>query len=192
MECEDLSRVVREMTRRPDSRLLFIDRTLVHFTVPCNDTSVSKTVFLAWLLREVCSFRDAEYYGKYTLKTALALRKARSRPSLLSSQQPPPYVIPVVNVIINFLFFGIPWTYFAHVKRSSEYRGRLASVQRNWDNYVERLVREYSHFLLIVSLSFIVPFYAFHTAPFYLKGDRSTFVSPMLRYILVLQCLLCL
>jgi hypothetical protein len=120
---------------------------------------VSKTVFLAWLLREVCSFRDAEYYGQYTLKAAQALRKARSRPLLPSSQQLPPYILSVINVIINFLFFGIPWTYFAHVKGSSEYRGRLTNVQRNWEDYIERLVREYSHFLLIVSLSFVLLFH---------------------------------
>jgi len=35
---------------------------------------------------------------------------------------------------------------------TSEYRGRLANVQQNWEKYIERLVREYSHFLLIVSL----------------------------------------
>jgi len=39
--------------------------------------------------------------------------------------------------------------YLSHVRKSSEYRGRLANVQQNWEHYIERLVREYAHFLLI-------------------------------------------
>lgn len=38
-------------------------------------------------------------------------------------------------------------------KNTSEYRGRLANVQQKWENYIERLVREYSDFLLIVCWS---------------------------------------
>ncbi|KAF8165201.1 hypothetical protein B0H34DRAFT_688250 [Crassisporium funariophilum] len=131
-ECEELSRVVRD------------------FTLQSNEKSVSRTVFLAWFLREVCSFRDAESYGMYTQKELLAFRQRRLNPQNIS-QQPSPFVLASLNFIINALFFGIPHTYRAHVKITSEYRGRLASVQQNWEKYIERLVREYSHFLLIVS-----------------------------------------
>ncbi|KAG6903378.1 hypothetical protein C0995_013131 [Termitomyces sp. Mi166 len=58
-------------------------------------------------------------------------------------------ILPLVNLVIALVFFGIPHTYYSHVKASSEYRGRLANVQANWEKYIERLVREYSHFLLI-------------------------------------------
>ena len=40
---------------------------------------------------------------------------------------------------------------FDFFQMTSEYRGRLSNVQKNWESYIERLVREYSHFLLIVS-----------------------------------------
>ncbi|KAF9469012.1 hypothetical protein BDZ94DRAFT_1208240 [Collybia nuda] len=126
-ECEDLSRVLKDMSH------------------PYSDASVAKTVFIAWLLREICSFRDSESYGLYTQKVAQNIRDARALPTA-NSRRPPRTI---VNLIIALLFFGIPRTYYIHVKNSSEYRGRLANVQQNWETYIERLVREYSHFLLI-------------------------------------------
>ncbi|KAF8076255.1 hypothetical protein FPV67DRAFT_405896 [Lyophyllum atratum] len=143
-ECEDLSKVLRQMSE------------------PCNDGSVAKTVFLAWLLREVCSFRDSEYYGQYTQKTSQALRDARTLPPGHSTRRPPPSLLPFVNLIINLFFFGIPHTYYAHVKASSEYRGRLSNVQQNWEKYIERLVREYSHFLLISTVLLSCVIYLYH------------------------------
>lgn len=89
------------------------------------------------------------------------LRGQRKLAKQSSSRQAPPYALPVITFIINTIFFSIPWTYLAHVKNSSEYRGRLVSVQRNWEAYIERLVQEYSHFLLIVSrLLFLVQGYS--------------------------------
>ena len=32
-----------------------------------------------------------------------------------------------------------------------QYHQRLSNMQQNWEKYIERLIREYSHFLLIVS-----------------------------------------
>lgn len=119
--------------------------------VPCNDKSVAKIVFLSWFLREVCSFRDAEKYGLYTQKEIHELERERQRSSIPTPNLPSAFFLPVVNFVMNFILFGIPKTYLAHVKRSFEYRGRLAAVQANWERYIERLVREYSHFLLIVS-----------------------------------------
>lgn len=161
-ECEDLSRVVQEMAQ------------------PWNHESVARTVFLAWLLREACSFRDSECYGQFTWKTSEAVRKSKVLPPNSASRRPS-WLISTLNLIMNILFFGIPHTYYTHVKRSSEYRGRLASVKQNWETYIERLVREYSHFLLIstVLLSATVGFMAVPViaAPARVAATISAFAS---------------
>ncbi|KAJ6509911.1 hypothetical protein C8R47DRAFT_1095861 [Mycena vitilis] len=129
-ECDDLGKVLRELAN------------------PCYDTSPAKTVFVSWFLREVCSFRDSEQYGVYTVKESISLRQDSSKtPSPVI--RPSPILLPLVNLVIRVLFFGIPLIYLSHVRKSSEYRGRLANVQQNWESYIERLVREYAHFLLI-------------------------------------------
>ncbi|KAJ7086762.1 hypothetical protein C8R44DRAFT_687715 [Mycena epipterygia] len=130
LECEDLSKVLKELAN------------------PCYDTSPAKTVFVSWFLREVCSFRDSEQYGTHTLKESDALRK-ESKTSLSPLHRPPLFLLPLLNLVIRVFFFGIPLIYLSHVRKSSEYRGRLANVQQNWELYIERLVREYAHFLLI-------------------------------------------
>ncbi|KAF5369968.1 hypothetical protein D9758_001183 [Tetrapyrgos nigripes] len=129
-ECEELSRVVGELSQ------------------PHYENSVAKVAFLAWFLREVCSFRDAESYGLHTLKETHAIAGQR-RPKPVMSSRPTPALLPFINFIITFLFFGIPRTYLLHMKSSFEYGGRFAVMEKNWQAYVERLVREYSHFLLI-------------------------------------------
>lgn len=85
--------------------------------VPRNDKSIAKTIFLAWLMREICSFRDAEYWGQYTQKESQVMRKLRQKPTQ-STPQPHPVAMFFTNFIVNFLFFGIPHTYQAHVKAS--------------------------------------------------------------------------
>ncbi|KAF6762362.1 hypothetical protein DFP72DRAFT_878635 [Ephemerocybe angulata] len=132
-ECEELTVILKD------------------FTKPYHEDSISKTVFLSWVLREVCRYRNAESYGVYTFKEALLLRQARQ-----STVNPPvplehssPMAFMLLNLVINCVFFGIPRTYWVHIKTTSEFRGRLSAVQQNWDSYIERLVREYSHFLLI-------------------------------------------
>lgn len=107
-------------------------------------------MFLAWLLREVCSFRDAEQYGQLTRKEGSDLRLARhdSRPVV---RKPGQIILPVLGIIMNILFFGIPWAYLAHIEDTTKFKGRLEYMQNNWECYINRLVREYSHFLLIVS-----------------------------------------
>ncbi|KAF9569355.1 hypothetical protein CPC08DRAFT_180170 [Agrocybe pediades] len=137
IECEELSRVIRGLT------------------ATSNERSIARTVFLAWLLREVCSYRDAENWGQLTQRESQAARKQKSTPAYTSTQPLSPVAMVVINFIINVLFFGIPHTYRAHVKITSEYRGRLSNVQKTWENYIDRLVREYSHFLLIVWKTFI-------------------------------------
>ena len=66
-------------------------------------------------MREICSFRDAEYWGQYTQKESQAMRKLRQKPTQ-SIYQPHPVAMFFTNFIVNFLFFGIPHTYQAHVK----------------------------------------------------------------------------
>lgn len=135
---------------------------------PCYEASPAKSVFLAWLLSEVCAyrslqrsrlyasiyiyigrFRHSEHYGQHTVNQSKIFR-ARNR-----GPQPPPQLDkrfqPAVDLLIRLLFFGIPHTYLAHIKNSGDYRGRLSSIHANWVAYIDRLVREYSHFLLIVS-----------------------------------------
>ncbi|KAJ3992815.1 hypothetical protein F5050DRAFT_1578843 [Lentinula boryana] len=146
-ECEELLKRVKE------------------FELPCYENSSAKTSFLSWLLREICSFRNAEMYGQLTRKEfsdrrqdKLTQHKAHSN----SSNRPANFMIPVLHLIINTVFFGIPYSYMRLVKQSFEYRGRLAGMQASWETYIERLVREYSHFLLIstVLLSATVGFLA--------------------------------
>ncbi|KAJ7591136.1 hypothetical protein C8J56DRAFT_934769 [Mycena floridula] len=135
-ECEELAAVVKEMTRSS------------------NEHSTAKTVFLAWLLREISSFRDAENWGLYTQKEAREIRQ-NSNNKRFSLPRPAPFLMPLVEFATTYLFFGIPRTYLAHVKSSFEFRGRLGSMQEKWIRYTERLVREYSDFLLIVGNLFV-------------------------------------
>ena len=87
------------------------------FQVSTLDRSVAKTVFISWFLREVCSFRDAECWGQHSLRQSKDLREARNRNRLGEAlYQPSPVALGLLNFVINFLFFGIPHTYRAHVK----------------------------------------------------------------------------
>ncbi|KAJ7937178.1 hypothetical protein B0H13DRAFT_202029 [Mycena leptocephala] len=142
LECDDLSKVLKELAN------------------PCYDASPAKTVFVSWFLREVCSFRDSEQYGTHTQKQSDALRH-ESKTSVSTISRPPPVLLPLLEIVIRGVFFGIPLIYLSHVRKSSEYRGRLANVQQNWEHYIERLVREYAHFLLIstVLLSLVLLLY---------------------------------
>jgi hypothetical protein len=96
------------------------------------------------------SFQDAESYGQHTAKQLQALQASRAPAAYAPLYKHRPFTQGAIRWIINICFFTIPWTYLAHVKSSSEYRGRLSTVQRNWEAYIERLVQEYSDFLLIV------------------------------------------
>jgi hypothetical protein len=107
-------------------------------------------------VRHEDSFRHAEHYGKFTEKQSREFRNQNVKPR---GQQPTRHSSVLMDKLLNFFvvvfFFGIPWTYVAHVKSASTYKGRLANVRKTWDAYIARLVQEYSNFLLIVSrLSF--------------------------------------
>lgn len=115
-ECEDLSRVVEELSRQWFNAVDSATKILSLAEVPRNDKSISKTIFLAWLLREVYSFRDAECWGQYTQRESQILKKRQQL--VQPSYQLPPVALLVLNFIVNILFFGIPHTYRAHVKVS--------------------------------------------------------------------------
>ncbi|KAJ7781377.1 hypothetical protein B0H16DRAFT_1358888 [Mycena metata] len=144
VECDDLGKVLKDLSD------------------PSYDRSPAKTVFVSWFLREVCSFRDSEQYGTHTPKQAVALRQEvkNSSPTIA---RPPAAILPLLNLVIRVFFFGIPLIYLSHVRKSSEYRGRLANVQQNWEHYIERLVREYAHFLLISTVLLSCVFLFFST-----------------------------
>ncbi|KAF9263533.1 hypothetical protein L218DRAFT_864859 [Marasmius fiardii PR-910] len=130
LECEDLMKVLRDMQ------------------LPCNVDSTGKVVFLAWFLREVCSYRNAESYGLHT--RPLTSPRAQTLHDREDARVISPHLTPLLYLVTNLLFFGIPWSYLAHVKSSFKYHGRFMSLQESWMAYIERLVREYSHFLLVV------------------------------------------
>ncbi|KAJ7638688.1 hypothetical protein FB45DRAFT_903547 [Roridomyces roridus] len=131
-ECEDLGRVLKDVSD------------------PSYSSSTAKTVFVAWFLREVCSYRDSQQWATRTLKESEALRKLKTSSSTTVHRPPP--LLPVLNLIIRVFFFGIPLIYLSHVKTSSEFRGRFSNVKQNWEHYIERLVREYAHILLIATV----------------------------------------
>ncbi|KAJ4467536.1 hypothetical protein J3R30DRAFT_3307448 [Lentinula aciculospora] len=139
-ECEELLRRVKEFER------------VLRVFLPCYDNSSAKTSFLCWLLREICSFRNAEMYGQLTRGELTDRRQdqyTQHKAHSNSSARPANFILPVLHLIMNCIFFGIPHSYMRLVKQSFEYRGRLAGMQANWETYIDRLVREYSHFLLI-------------------------------------------
>jgi len=130
-ECNELSSILRE------------------FSVSAFDRSVAKTVFISWFLREVSSYRDAESWGQHSLRESREIREVRNRNRLDETDAVSPTILALMKFVTNFLFFGIPHTYCAHVKMCGQYHQRLSNMQQNWEKYIERLVREYSHFLLI-------------------------------------------
>ncbi|KIK96959.1 hypothetical protein PAXRUDRAFT_137302 [Paxillus rubicundulus Ve08.2h10] len=126
-------------------------RLLQHSNI-YSGSSPSKTVFLAWILKEVYSFRYAEHYGKFTEKQSREFRNQNAKPRRHEpARHSSALKDKLLNVFLVAFFFGIPWTYVAHVKSASTYKGRLANVRKTWDAYITRLVQEYTNFLLIVS-----------------------------------------
>lgn len=89
------------------------------FLVPRNENSVAKTVFLAWLLREVCSYRDAYGWGQHTQKELQSVKLER-RNSGTAPYNPPMLIAVITNFVINILFFGIPHIYRGHIKVNND------------------------------------------------------------------------
>lgn len=117
-ECEELLRMVEQLACKSyDSSFYkrFTNIIMITLSAPRNENSVAKTAFLAWLMREVCSYRDACGWGQLTQKE-LQLVKQEQRNSGNSSDNPPLLIAMATNFVINVLFFGIPHTYRGHIK----------------------------------------------------------------------------
>lgn len=96
------------------------------------------------------SFRSADRHGQMTLEGHKRYyRFVRSPQNIPSSSKSIRSL--AMNFIVTVPFFGIPRTYFAHVKHAGEFRVRLSGVQQNWYAYNQQLTREYSDFILVVS-----------------------------------------
>ncbi|KZT65996.1 hypothetical protein DAEQUDRAFT_696245 [Daedalea quercina L-15889] len=126
------------------------DNLLRHLEVPQGPTirETSMVTLVAWILREVYSYRHAEGYGKYT-SNQLRARQRTPRGSVYVPSSPSVIASALIRFLMNGPFFGIPQTYLEHVQHASEFRGRLSSLHQSWREYTDRLVREYSDFILI-------------------------------------------
>ncbi|KAI0265174.1 hypothetical protein BC834DRAFT_880407 [Gloeopeniophorella convolvens] len=133
-ECEDLLRTIQ----RTKSDL--------------GEFSPGRVVFLSWLMRTIWSFRISERYGQDTYRQSEDIRADRTPVGPPPNVPFPGYIRIPLNFIITFLLFSIPNTYLEHVRVASQYHGRLASVQSNWDRYTRRIVKEYQDFLLIATV----------------------------------------
>ncbi|KAA1466244.1 hypothetical protein DENSPDRAFT_790714 [Dentipellis sp. KUC8613] len=133
-ECEDLSRALKQL--KGDK----------------NERSIARTVFLSWVLREIWSFRDAEDYGRRTLRDSLHHRAGRSVQRPVRDETTPLYISVPLEYMVDIIFFAIPRTYVAHVKAATEYQGRLSNMQERWETYIRRLVQQYQDFLLIATV----------------------------------------
>ncbi len=146
--------------------------------VPQNANSVAKTAFLAWFLRKCAAFvmpstMDSIPKALRTLfwrrDSALSLSPALENPS--------PSISPFVSLLINVVFFGIPKTYLAYLRQSFKYKGRLNNMHQNWGDYISKLVREYSTFLLIVNILFFA--YRHSLTVVFCQVNCIAFVRPL-------------
>ncbi|KAH9938540.1 uncharacterized protein B0H18DRAFT_18585 [Fomitopsis serialis] len=126
------------------------DDLLRHLEVPQGATirETSMVVLVAWILREVYSYRHADGYGKYTFNQLRTHRRTSASPAYVSNS-PSIVASTLLRLLINGPFFGIPQTYLEHIQHASEFRGRLSSLHQSWKEYTDQLVRGYSDFILI-------------------------------------------
>ncbi|EPT02768.1 hypothetical protein FOMPIDRAFT_1047503 [Fomitopsis schrenkii] len=111
----------------------------------------SMVILIAWILREVYSYRHAEGYGKHTFNQFRTHQSALN-PPVYVPRRPSAVARKFLSFLINVPFFGIPQTYLEHIQHASEFRGRLSSLQSSWREYTEQLIREYSDFILIATV----------------------------------------
>ncbi|RDX53955.1 hypothetical protein OH76DRAFT_1479712 [Lentinus brumalis] len=118
-----------------------------------NDSTALPSVssLVAWILKDVYSFRTGQRYGQLTWTELRAYRRAIYQPVDFTPKESLVKKL-FLTVVINGPFFAIPQTYLAHIKRASEFRGHLAGLRQNWESYTEGLVREYSDFILIATV----------------------------------------
>ncbi|EJD53546.1 hypothetical protein AURDEDRAFT_52983 [Auricularia subglabra TFB-10046 SS5] len=124
--------------------------------------SPAKTSFVAWVLRRISSHREASSYGRYTRKFYDDLML--SKQSQLSTVQDSPRTRNrVLDAVSDFLMvvslWSVPSSYLNHVRSAIAYRGRLAAVQKRWEAYIGKLVKEWNDFNLVVRLpSWVIRF----------------------------------
>ncbi|TFK94669.1 hypothetical protein K466DRAFT_246215 [Polyporus arcularius HHB13444] len=118
-----------------------------------NDSTALPSVssLVAWILRDVYSFRTGQRYGQLTWTELRAYRRAIYQPVDFTPKESLVKKL-FLTVVINGPFFAIPQTYLAHIKMASEFRGHLAGLRQNWESYTQGLVREYSDFILIATV----------------------------------------
>ncbi|CCM04849.1 uncharacterized protein FIBRA_07042 [Fibroporia radiculosa] len=121
-----------------------------------NANMTSSTVLVAWILREVYSFRKADRFGTSTYRQMDDFHQSPvknthrvPRTSLLSRI--------LLGILMNILCFGIPQTYLENVSSASEFRGRLSNLQQSWEKYTQELTQEYSDFILISTVLLSIP-----------------------------------
>ena len=101
-------------------------------------------------------FRLLDKYGKHTRKQFTEFRSSLD-PLYVAHPTVPGFVQAMLSFVMKFPFLGIPQAYLAHAKDASDFRGRLFELQERWDAYTRQLIREYSDFILAVSLSTFWP-----------------------------------
>ncbi|KAI0720256.1 hypothetical protein C8T65DRAFT_705862 [Cerioporus squamosus] len=114
-------------------------------------TFPSVASLVAWILRDVYSYRTGQRYGQVTWTELRAYRKSLYQPLEFAPKESFVKTL-FLSILINGPFFGIPQTYLAHIKKASEFRGHLAGLRKNWELYTHGLVREYSDFILIATV----------------------------------------
>ncbi|PCH41288.1 hypothetical protein WOLCODRAFT_131819 [Wolfiporia cocos MD-104 SS10] len=141
-ECEELLKLLGEL--KEDAK---------------EDNMPSTTALVAWILREIYSFRKGDVYGKFTYAQMDRYRRSIAQPSYIELE-PASFVSTVLDMIIIGPFFGIPKTYLSQIQGASEFRGRLSNLHAKWRSYSQQLTTEYSDFILVstVMLSATVGF----------------------------------
>ncbi|KAH9965722.1 hypothetical protein BC827DRAFT_760720 [Russula dissimulans] len=116
------------------------------------DNPPGRTVFFAYILRVIWSFRVAEDYGQNTYRQWSDRYAQRMPTGPLPSAPLSRYIQIPLNFVISGLFFSIPNSYLEHIKVAGQYHGRLSTAQDIWNQYTSRIVKEYQDFLLIATV----------------------------------------
>ncbi|RPD67027.1 hypothetical protein L226DRAFT_452746 [Lentinus tigrinus ALCF2SS1-7] len=114
-------------------------------------TLPSVTSLVAWVLKDVYSFRTGQRYGQVTWTELRSYRKSLYNPPEFSPKESLATRL-FLSILINGPFFGIPQTYLAHIKKASEFRGHLAGLRQNWESISKPGALHYSDFILIATV----------------------------------------
>ncbi|OCH90690.1 hypothetical protein OBBRIDRAFT_581861 [Obba rivulosa] len=106
------------------------------------------TSFVAWILRQIYSFRIVDGYGHMTHGQLGHFRRTLTQPPEIDMHLSTGSRV-FLAFLTNVVFLGIPNTYLEHVQGASVFRGRLSSMQENWESFTKQLIQEYSDFILV-------------------------------------------